>query len=93
MLSVRYSKQFKKDLARMMKRKDFKKAKFERVVGMLADRETLPPRCHDHALENSRNYQNLRECHIGPDWLLVYRIEDDVLTLFLARTGTHSDLF
>ena len=47
----------------------------------------------DHALVTSRNYKGMRECHIEPDWLLVYCIEDDLLTLFLVRTGTHSDLF
>ena len=53
--------------------------------------ETLPEKNRDHAL--SGDWVGHRECHILPDWLLVYRIEDNVLVLTLVRTGTHSDLF
>ena len=58
---------------------------------MLAMGETLPDKHKDHALTG--NWVGHRECHILPDWLLIYRIEDEVLVLTLARTGTHSDLF
>ena len=58
---------------------------------MLANGETLPEKYHDHSL--SGNWIGHRECHIQPDWLLVYYFEDDILVLTLARTGTHSDLF
>ena len=57
----------------------------------LSSGETLTEKNRDHALTG--NWSGHRECHIQPDWLLVYRIEDDVLVLTLARTGTHSDLF
>lgn len=63
----------------------------EDVIAALAMGEILPERNKDHAL--SGNWAGHRECHILPGWLLVYRIEDDVLVLTLARTGTHSDLF
>ncbi|MDO4322029.1 MAG: type II toxin-antitoxin system YafQ family toxin [Lachnospiraceae bacterium] len=57
----------------------------------LAAGEALPDKNRDHAL--SGDYAGFRECHIQPDWLLVYRIENEELLLFLFRTGTHSDLF
>ncbi len=60
-------------------------------MAALAMGETLPAQNHDHDL--SGNWTGHRECHILPDWLLIYRIEDDVLVLTLTRTGTHSDLF
>ena len=63
----------------------------ENVIALLAMGEPLPAKNKDHALTG--NWVGHRECHILPDWLLVYRIEDDVLVLTLARTGTHSDLF
>ena len=58
---------------------------------MLAMGEPLPDKNRDHDL--SGDWAGHRECHILPDWLLIYRIEDDVLVLTLARTGSHSDLF
>lgn len=63
------------------------------VVSMLADGETLPEKYRDHDLVNSRNYKGMRECHIAPDWLLVYKISESLMILSLQRTGTHSDLF
>ena len=57
---------------------------------MFADKFT---KYMDHALVNSRNYKNMRELHIEPDWLLVYNIENSELILKLIRTGSHSDLF
>ena len=60
-------------------------------LSSLSRGETLPERNKDHALTG--DWIGHRECHILPDWLLVYRVEDDVLVLTLARTGTHSDLF
>lgn len=67
--------------------------KLYKVVELLANGEALPEKYKDHALVNSRNYKGMRECHIEPDWLLVYKITDSVLVLTLFRTGTHSDLF
>lgn len=92
MLEVRLSRQFRKDLERTRKR-GLKMKKLDKIVLMLATGESLPAKYRDHALVTSRNYKNMRECHIGPDWLLVYQIEDNTLTLFLARTGSHNDLF
>lgn len=61
------------------------------IIRALSRGETLPEKNKDHALAGE--WIGHRECHIQPDWLLVYRIDDDVLVLTLARTGTHSDLF
>ena len=63
------------------------------VVELLCSQCSLPAIYKDHALINSRNYKNVRECHIEPDWLLVYQVFKDELILRLIRTGTHSDLF
>ena len=67
--------------------------KLTTVVDLLCKGEPLPSAYRDHALTNSRNYKDMRECHIQPDWLLVYKIDRDVLILKLIRTGSHSDLF
>jgi len=88
--TVKPTTQFKKDYKRAMKR-GLKIELLEKVVELLAMSEALPEKNRDHEL--SGNWVGHRECHIQPDWLLVYRIEDDVLVLTLARTGTHSDLF
>lgn len=63
----------------------------EKVITALAMGEKLPAKNKDHGL--SGNWTGHRECHILPDWLLVYRIDDDVLVLTLVRNGTHSDVF
>ena len=60
---------------------------------LLCNQVILPEIYRDHALTNSRNYKDVRECHIEPDWLLVYRVIKQELILELIRTGTHSDLF
>lgn len=69
--------------------KDLEKLKY--VVNELANQRPLDEKYRDHELTG--NYRNFRECHIVPDWLLIYRIEKGELTLALVRTGTHSDLF
>ena len=61
------------------------------VVTRLANGEPLDPRHKDHPL--SGEWSGHRECHIQPDWLLIYRYENDILVLALTRRGTHSDLF
>ena len=84
------TKTFRKELKRMLKRgADI--GKLETVVNILASGEKLPPQYRDHAL--SGDMAGTRDCHITPDWLLLYRIEDDVLVLTLTRTGSHADLF
>lgn len=87
---VKFTTQFRKDYKLAMKR-GLKIELLERVIMLLASGEALPEKNKDHALTG--NWVGHRECHILPDWLLVYRIEDDVLVLTLTRTGTHSDLF
>jgi len=74
-----------------MQRRGLNMSKLDNVITLLALGQTLPPKNHDHALTGNRVGQ--RECHIGPDWLLVYRIHNDVLILELLQTGSHSDLF
>ena len=88
--TVKPTTQFKKDYKRAMKR-GLNVDLLEKVVALLAMGEPLPEKNRDHEL--SGDWVGHRECHIQPDWLLVYRIEDDVLVLTLTRTGTHSDLF
>ncbi|EFB75795.1 type II toxin-antitoxin system YafQ family toxin [Subdoligranulum variabile] len=87
---VKFTTQFRKDYKLAMKR-GLKIELLERIIMLLAAGETLPKKSKDHALTG--NWVGHRECHILPDWLLVYRVEDDVLVLTLTRTGTHSDLF
>ena len=88
--TVRRTKKFRKELKKMLKR-GADLDKLETVVNILAAGETLPPQYHDHALTG--DLEGTRDCHITPDWLLLYRIENDVLVLTLTRTGTHADLF
>lgn len=82
--------QFGKDLKRCIKR-GFQIQKLHDVVEKLANGETLPPRYHTHKLTGNRDGQ--WECHIEPDWLLVWEQNDTELRLLLINTGTHSDLF
>lgn len=81
---------FKKDL-KLLKKRNYPLHKLDTVLLMLQKEETLPPRYDDHPLIG--NYIGHRECHIGPDWLLIYRKSKDKLILTAARTGSHSDLF
>lgn len=60
---------------------------------LLQNQISLPEKYKDHALKDSENFQDARECHIEPDWLLVYQVKEEILTLKMLRTGTHSDLF
>lgn len=92
MLKPEFTSQFKKDYKLAVKRGCDAK-KLENVVMLLCSEKPLPSIYKDHALNNSRNYKEMRECHIEPDWLLVYKIIGDRLVLRLIRTGTHSDLF
>lgn len=92
MLKIEFDKKFKKDYKRCVKR-GCKPLDMEKVLSLLASEEKLPPKYRDHALRDSRNYKNMRECHINPDWLLIYKIERDLLVVRAIRTGSHSDLF
>jgi len=89
---IKYSKNFKKQLKKITKRgKDIDK--LLNVVEMLSKRQMLEPKYKDHALINNKYYRDCRECHIEPDWLLVYKYIDDKIILLLVGTGSHSDLF
>ena len=90
MREIVVSNQFKKDL-KLAKKRGLDFALLERVVDMLVEGKKLPAQYHDHGL--SGDYVGFRECHMEPDWLLIYRVDDRLLELFLFRTGTHSDLF
>lgn len=92
MLRIEFTGQFKRDYKAAIKRGCDPK-KLETVITMLRNEEPLPDSYRDHALTNSRNFKDMRECHIQPDWLLVYRIVRERLILQLIRTGSHSDLF
>ncbi len=87
---VKFTAKFKKDLKLAKKQRKNIDKLFE-VIDKLSDGEKLDARFHDHELTG--DYGGCRECHIEPDWLLVYEVFDDVLVLLLARTGTHSELF
>ena len=90
MLEIIVSNQFKRDLKNISKRK-YNLELLDEVVEILASQRELPEKYHDHELNGV--YSGFRECHIKPDWLLIYRIHKDNLILFLSRTGSHSDLF
>lgn len=90
MLDIYYQKSFKKDFAKALKR-GCNPELFEEVLELLVHEEPLPQKYRDHSLVG--NYCGYRECHIQPDWLLIYKIDGGKLLLTLARTGTHSDLF
>ena len=92
MLKIEFHSQFKKDY-KLAQKRGYDLSKLDEIVLLLAEEKPLPERNHDHALSDSRLYKGVRECHIEPDWLLVYKVIEDRLILELLRTGTHSDLF
>lgn len=89
MLKLEFSGQFKRDYKLAVKR-GCDPQKLENLITLLCSGQPLPEACRDHLLVNSRNYKDMRECHIDPDWLLVYARQG--LVLKLIRTGSHSDL-
>ena len=89
-LTVKLTTIFKKDYKLAMKR-GRKMELLDKVITTLALGENLPNENRDHDLHG--NWKGYRECHIQSDWLLIYKIEKDILVLTLTRTGTHSDLF
>lgn len=90
MLEIVPSNQFKKDL-KLAKRRGCNIEHLRNVINTLAQERKLDQKYRDHRLTG--NYDGFRECHVDPDWLLIYRINQKSLELFLFRTGTHSDLF
>ena len=87
---VKFTAQFKKDYRIAMKR-GLDIQLLDEIIAKIAKDEILPAKHKDHALKGK--WKGHRECHVLPDWLLVYRLENDVLILALTRTGTHTDLF
>ena len=92
MLKAGPSGQFTRDYRLAIKR-GCDPQKLETVVSLLCEEQPLPEVHRDHALVNSKDYNNLRECHIQSDWLLIYQIVHKTLVLKLIRTCSHSDLF
>ena len=90
MLKIVTSNKFLKDL-KIARNRGLDLSLLQEVVEKLARQEKLEPKYHDHALMGV--YSDFRECHVKPDWLLIYSIDNDELELFLFRNGTHSDLF
>ena len=88
MLAPTFTKQFERDLKRMLKRGK-EKEKIKKVLKLLIEQKKLPQSCRDHKLAGT--YKGRRECHIEPDWLLIYKLMQD--EIFFERTGSHSDLF
>lgn len=86
---IDFTNAFSKDLKRVKKR-GYNLKLMKDVVDMLQNGEQLPPKYKDHRLTG--NWNDFKECHIQPDWLLIYRIYDETLVLVLSRTGSHSDL-
>lgn len=87
---IKFTTRFKKDY-KIAKKRNLDINLLHELISLLASGNPLPERYKDHALTG--NYQGARECHIKPDWLLIYNIYEDILVLELMRTGTHSDLF
>ncbi|MDE6402120.1 MAG: type II toxin-antitoxin system YafQ family toxin [Clostridiales bacterium] len=92
MLKIEYQGQFKKDFKLALKR-GCDIMELQKVISLLANEQPLPDKYRDHALVNTREYRDVRECHIQPDWLLIYKVYKNNLILKLIRTGSHSDLF
>ena len=90
MLTLKYTAKFKKDY-KLAKKRGFDISLLEYIINELANQRQLEQKYQDHPL--SGNCARFRACHIQPDWLLVYLVENNILTLTLTRTGTHSDLF
>lgn len=88
MLSVSYTNQFKKDI-KLVKKRHLDAEKLKEIISLLMNKQDLPLKNKDHQLKGS--LKDFRECHIEPDWLLMYRVKQD--ELILVRTGSHSDLF
>lgn len=90
MLELWYSSQFKKDY-KLVKKRNLPINELTTVLNILCEEKPLPEKYKDHQLTG--NWNGFRECHIRPDWLLIYQIDQGKLRLVAQRTGTHSDLF
>ena len=90
MYKIKPTLKFQKDIKKIQKR-GYNISLLTDVIRKLAEGETLPDRYRDHMLVGE--FRGCRECHITPDWLLIYEVDGENLYLYLTRTGTHSDLF
>lgn len=88
--AILYEKSFRKQYKRLQKR-GLDMSLLDGVILKLANGETLPTKYKDHTLQGDK--RGYRDCHIQNDWVLIYKIEKEILTLILAETGTHSDIF
>jgi len=89
---VHYSSTFKKSLKKVKKQNKDLDLLFD-IIKLLANKEELEPRYRNHRLIDDKYYKNCFECHISPDWLLVYRYDENKLILLLVNTGSHSEVF
>lgn len=92
MLEVEYTGQFRRDY-KLAGKQGRNIPELKKVVNTLASGKKLPEKYRDHRLNDSKYFKKCRECHIEPDWLLVYQISEKRLILRLLRTGSHSDIF
>ena len=90
MYKIEFTREMKRN-AKLMQKRGKDMSKLTHTLQMLASGELIPPKHQDHQLVVS--FKDFRECHIAPDWLLIYKIHNDVLILTATETGTHSDLF
>lgn len=90
MYEVKFTTKFKKDYKKIIKQ-GYDITLLKSVVSLLAENKQLPQKYKDHALNG--NWIGHRECHVLPDWLLIYKVDNDILVLTLTRTGSHSELF
>jgi mRNA interferase YafQ len=90
MLELETSKKYRKD-RRLMKKQGKDLSLLDDIIEKLCKQELLEHKYHDHPLNGY--YEGFRECHITPDWLLIYQIDNEILVLTAIRTGSHSDLF
>lgn len=89
---IHYTKKFKKQYKKVVKQnKDLKKLRY--IVETLSNGNSLEKKYKDHSLIDNKNFNECREYHIEPDWLLVYKYTSDKLILLLVETGSHSELF
>ena len=90
MYKIVYTNRMKKD-AKLMKKRGKDMTKLVNVLSLLASGNSLPAQYKDHSLTG--NFRDFRECHIEPDWLLMYQVYEDTLILSATATGSHADLF
>ena len=88
--TVKYTSRFKKE-AKRAEKQGKNMALLKTTAALLSSGEPLPPKFKDHALTG--NWEGYRECHLSPDWLLIYLIENDDLVLTLNRTGSHAEIY